>query len=138
MGGSFRRLLAVGRTFSLRRFRPVGARLEVVALEDRGLLTPTAIMAHATPKVLSPPNGEYLPVTVSGSLRDSTPNETKGSQTSGGAVIHEQSALRSARFNSTTGMPLSAGDKLGPGLMARLWRYNRANNSKSAAGDPTG
>jgi hypothetical protein len=45
----------------------------VTALESRQLLSlsPTNIVVKAVPKILSPPNGQYVPVTVSGSFNES-------------------------------------------------------------------
>jgi hypothetical protein len=49
-----------------RRCRP-----EVAPLEERRLLFVTGITAVATPNVLVPPNGRYVPVTVTGTILDS-------------------------------------------------------------------
>jgi hypothetical protein len=56
-----------------RRRRRRDRRPELTTLEGRQLLTlsPTNIVVKAVPKILSPPNGEYLPVTVSGAFNES-------------------------------------------------------------------
>jgi hypothetical protein len=61
--------------FSRRRQRP-----EVTPLEPRRLLTvdPGKIVVKATPKILAPPDGEYLRVTVSGSMVISDPKFATG------------------------------------------------------------
>ena len=73
MGRFLRQLLAAVRTPARRRCRTRGRRLEVTALEGRQLLTlsPTNIVAKATPHILSPPNGQYVPVTVTGTFNES-------------------------------------------------------------------
>src|SRR5947209_5161896 len=76
MGRFLRQLLAVLRTPAQRRLRRVGNRPEVTFLEGRQLLSlnPTKITVKATPHTLSPPNGHYIPVTVTGSFNESAPN----------------------------------------------------------------
>jgi hypothetical protein len=62
------------------RRRPVAARPAVDGLEDRKLLTvdPGKIVVTATPRFLTPPNGQYVPVTVSGSFTITDPAVAKG------------------------------------------------------------
>jgi hypothetical protein len=49
---------------------------ELTSLEGRQLLSlsPTDIVVNAVPRFLSPPNGQYIPVTVSGSFNESATN----------------------------------------------------------------
>jgi len=58
-----------------RRWRP-----EVFGLEERRLfyIAPDKIILMAHPAVLSPPNGQYVPVTVTGSLDQSSGVVPKG------------------------------------------------------------
>jgi hypothetical protein len=67
-----RQLLAAIQTPAPRRPRR-GSRPELVGLEGRQLLTlsPTKISLKAVPNILSPPNGQYVPVTVTGSFNES-------------------------------------------------------------------
>ena len=76
MGRFLRQLLAAVRTPARRRFRRVGSRPEVTSLEGRQLLTlsPTNIVVTATPHTLTPANGQYVPVTVSGTFKESAAN----------------------------------------------------------------
>jgi hypothetical protein len=66
-----RRLLEAIQTPAKRRRRD--RCLELTTLEGRQLLTlsPTNITVKAVPNILSPPNGQYVPVTVSGSFNES-------------------------------------------------------------------
>jgi hypothetical protein len=68
MGGFLRKLFEARRISGLRRSRRGGWRPEVDALENRQLLFVSQLVVTATPHILSPPNGQYVPVTVSGSL----------------------------------------------------------------------
>jgi hypothetical protein len=76
MGRFLRQLLAAVRTPARRRFRQVGSRPEVTLLESRQLLTlsPTNIVVKAVPHTLTPPNKQYVPVTVSGTFKESAAN----------------------------------------------------------------
>ena len=49
-------------------------RLEITALEDRKLLFVGTITAVATPQLLFPPNGRYVPVAVVGTIIESGPH----------------------------------------------------------------
>jgi hypothetical protein len=80
VGGILRRFLAGGRTLILgpnhsrsRRLRP-----KVDGLEDRRLLNIDKFLVTATPKVLRPPDGRFVPVTVSGSFETSIGSKPKG------------------------------------------------------------
>ena len=76
MGRFLRQLLAAVRSPAQRRFRRVGSRPEVTCLEGRQLLTlsPTNIVVVATPHTLTPVHGQYVPVTVTGSFKESAAN----------------------------------------------------------------
>jgi hypothetical protein len=73
MGRLLRQLLKAIQSPVERRRRRPARRPEVTALEARQLLTlsPTNITAKAVPRFLSPPNGQYVPVTVTGSFNES-------------------------------------------------------------------
>lgn len=55
--------------------------LEVTALEDRNLLFITTLTAVAHPLLLVPPNGRYVPVTVSGTITQSILDQLPGRPT---------------------------------------------------------
>jgi hypothetical protein len=76
MGRFLRQLLAAVRMPVRRPFRRVGSRPEVTLLEGRQLLSlsPTNIVVKATPHTLKPPNGQYVPVTVTGTFNESAAN----------------------------------------------------------------
>jgi len=76
MGRFLRQLLAAVLPPPRRRFRRVGSRPEVTFLEGRQLLTlsPTNIVVKAVPHTLTPVNGQYVPVTVSGTFKESAVN----------------------------------------------------------------
>jgi hypothetical protein len=76
MGRFLRQLLAAVQSPARRRLRRVASRPEVTFLEGRQLLTlsPTKIVVKATPHTLTPPNGQYVPVTVTGTFNESAVN----------------------------------------------------------------
>jgi hypothetical protein len=78
MGRFLRQLLAAVRSPDRRPFRQVARRPEVALLEGRQLLSlsPTNIVVKATPHTLTPPNKQYVPVTVTGSFNESGSNES--------------------------------------------------------------
>lgn len=78
--GILRRFLASGRTLTLGLRRSPSRRLRpaVDGLEDRQLLAIDKFLVAATPKVLSPPDGRFVPVTVSGSFETSIGSTPKG------------------------------------------------------------
>src|SRR4051812_40125974 len=73
MGGFLRHFLTRGQTSRPQHVRRHRCRPEVDGLEDRQLLyTPLdKLVVTATPAVLSPANGRYVPVTVKGSMDQS-------------------------------------------------------------------
>jgi hypothetical protein len=77
MGRFLRQLLKAIQTPAERRRRPQDRHPEVTALEARQLLTLSGnIVVKAVPKFLTPPNGQYVPVTVAGSFNESALNAT--------------------------------------------------------------
>jgi hypothetical protein len=78
MGGFFRQFLAAGRTSGLWRHRRSRRRPEVDALEERRLLAVSNLVVTAVPNILSPPDGRYVPVTVSGQLVATSASPPKG------------------------------------------------------------
>ena len=79
MGRFLRQLLAAVRGPARCPFRRVCRRPEVTGLEGRQLLTlsPTNIIVKATPHTLTPPNKQYVPVTVTGSFEESATNAAR-------------------------------------------------------------
>jgi hypothetical protein len=73
IGGFLGRLLARGRPGSSRAARHVHRQPDLDRLEERRLLSldPNKIVLTATPKFLSPPNGQEVTVTVTGSFNGS-------------------------------------------------------------------
>ncbi len=65
------RLRAVVTNARPRPCRKGSRRPELTPLEDRRLLSVSKLDVVVHPRVLTPPNGEYLPVTVSGSFQES-------------------------------------------------------------------
>ena len=84
MGGLLRRLLTVAMgaraTSCSSQRRGIACRPTLDGLEDRKLLTvdPGKIVVTATPRFLSPPNGQFVPVTVLGSFTITNPDAAKG------------------------------------------------------------
>src|SRR5690242_17165768 len=80
MGGFLRRLLAIGRTSGsgTGRSRRRPWRPAVDGLEGRRLLTVVKLTVMASPQILTPPNGRYVPVRVTGSLEQLQSIRPKG------------------------------------------------------------
>jgi hypothetical protein len=80
IGGFLGRFLARGRSGPSRGPRHVHRRPDLDRLEERYLLSldPNKIVLTATPKFLSPPNGQYVTVTVTGSFNGSDVGHAQG------------------------------------------------------------
>jgi hypothetical protein len=80
MGRFLRQLLAAVRIPTRRPLRRVASRPEVSLLEGRQLLSldPGKTVVKATPHTLTPVNGQYVPVTVTGSFNESAADAKPG------------------------------------------------------------